>query len=155
MRWFLIDKILELKKGKFCRAIKNIALGQDYVDDHFPSFPIMPNSLIIESIAQTGGILVGHINDFKYKVVLAKIEKAVFLKMAHPGDQLILEAEIVEEREEGYRVQGKVKVKDEEIANIRLMFLNLINDGPWPKENFVFNPKFLSLFDLGIENSAK
>jgi 3-hydroxyacyl-[acyl-carrier-protein] dehydratase len=108
----------------------------------------MPNSLIIESIAQTGGILVGHINNFKYKVILAKIEKALFLKPVRPGDQLVLEAEILEEREEGYRVRGNGKVDGEEVANIQLMFLNLKDEGPWPKENFVFNKNFLSLFEL-------
>ena len=96
MRWFLIDKVLEIEKGRFCRALKNVTLDQDYMQSHFPSFPVMPNSLIIESIAQTGGILVGHINQFKYKVILAKVEKAKFLKMVRPGDQLIIEAEIVE-----------------------------------------------------------
>jgi len=149
MRWFLIDRILELEKGKRCRALKNIALGADFLQDHFPYFPVMPNALIIESIAQTGGILVGHINNFKYKVILAKVEKAVFSKMVRPGDQLIVEAEIVEARDEGYRVIGKVKVDDKEVATVKLMFLNLIDEkGPWPKDNFVFNEKFLSLFEL-------
>lgn len=149
MRWFLIDRILDIEKGKFARAVKNITLGEDFLYGHFPSFPVMPNSLIIESIAQTGGILVGHINGFKYKVILAKIEKAVFSEMARPGDQIILEAEILEERNEGYRVHGKAKVNDTEIASVYLMFVNLINEnGPWPKENFVFNKNFLSLFEL-------
>jgi len=143
--------VLEIKKGKYCRAVKNVTRGEDFMQDHFPSFPIMPNALIVESIAQTGGILVGHINDFKYKVILAKVEKASFSKMVQPGDQLILEAEIVEEREEGYRVLGKVTVNDAEVATIKLMFLNLIDEkGPWPKYNFVFNEKFLSLFDLEV-----
>ena len=149
MRWFLIDRILELEKGKRCRALKNITLGADFLQDHFPSFPVLPNALIIESVAQTGGILVGHTNNFKYKVILAKVEKAVFSKMVRPGDQLIIEAEIVEARDEGYRVIGKVKVQDKEIASVKLMFLNLIDEkGPWPKDNFVFNEKFLSLFEL-------
>lgn len=150
MRWFLIDKVLEIEKGKRCCAVRNVTRGEEYLQDHFPFFPVMPNSLIIESIAQTGGILVGHASDFKYKVILAKVEKAEFLKMVRPGDQLIIEAEIVEQRDEGYRVRGIVKVNDIEVVTARLMFLNLIDEkGPWPKENFVFNQNFLSLFDLG------
>jgi 3-hydroxyacyl-[acyl-carrier-protein] dehydratase len=149
MRWFLIDRILELEKGKRCRAVRNVTLGEEFLEDHFKFFPVMPNSLIIESLAQTGGILVGHINNFKYKVVLAKIERASFRESVRPGDQLILEAEVIEEREGGYRVQGKGKVNDKEVINVQLMFVNLKEDGPWPKENFVFNQNFLSLFELG------
>ena len=149
MRWFLIDRVLEIEKGKSCRALRNVTLGEDFLQDHFTFFPVMPNSLIIESIAQTGGILVGHINNFKYKVILAKIEKAAFSKMVRPGDQLILEAKIIEDREEAYRVRGKAKVNNIEVASVQLMFLNLINEnGPWPEENFVFNERFLSLFGL-------
>jgi 3-hydroxyacyl-[acyl-carrier-protein] dehydratase len=151
MRWFLIDRILDLEKGKFCRALKNITLGEDYLEDHFPSFPVVPNSLIIESIAQTGGILVGHLNQFKYKVILAKVEKAIFFRMLRPGDQLIIEAKIVEQRDEGYRVEGWGRVDGKDIVSAKVMFINLMDgNGPWPKENFVFNQKFLSLFELEL-----
>lgn len=149
MRWILIDRILEIDKGRKARALKNISLGADYLEDHFPGFPVMPNSLIIEALAQTGGILVGQLHNFKRKVILAKIEKAEFLKMVRPGDQLILEAEIIEEREEGCRVEGKGKVDSVEVARVKFMFINLTDEnGTWPKDNFVFNPKFLSLFEL-------
>lgn len=152
MRWFLIDRILDLEKGKFCRALKNITLGEDYLEDHFPSFPVVPNSLIIESIAQTGGILVGHLHQFKYKVILAKVEKAIFFNMLRPGDQLIIEAKIVEQREEGCRVEGWGRVNGKDIVNAKVMFINLMDEnGPWPKENFVFNQNFLSLFELELK----
>lgn len=149
MRWILIDRILEINKGRYARALKNVSLGEDYLQEHFPGFPLMPNSLIIEALAQTGGILVGHLHNFKYKVVLAKIEKAEFLKPVRPGDQLILEAKIIEEREEGCRVEGKGKVNAAEVARVKLMFITLTNEnGSWPKENFIFNPNFLSLLEL-------
>ena len=149
MRWILIDRILKIDKGRSLQALKNISLGEDYLQDHFPGFPIMPNSLIIEALAQSGGILVGHLHNFKDKVILAKIEKAEFPKMVRPGDQLILEAEIIEEREEGCLVDGKGKVNEVEVARVKFMFIKLTNEnGSWPKENFVFNPKFLSLFEL-------
>ena len=149
MRWILIDRILKIDKGRSLQALKNISLGEDYLQDHFPGFPIMPNSLIIEALAQSGGILVGHLHNFKDKVILAKIEKAEFPKMVRPGDQLILEAEIIEEREEGCLVEGKGKVNEVEVARVKFMFIKLTNEnGSWPKENFVFNPKFLSLFEL-------
>ena len=149
MRWILIDRILKIDKGRSLQALKNISLGEDYLQDHFPGFPIMPNSLIIEALAQSGGILVGHLHNFKDKIILAKIEKAEFPKMVRPGDQLILEVEIIEEREEGCRVEGKGKVNEVEVARVKFMFITLTSEnGSWPKENFVFNPKFLSLFEL-------
>ena len=149
MRWILIDRILKIDKGRSLRALKNISLGEDYLQDHFPGLPVMPNSLIIEALAQSGGILVGHLRNFKNKVILAKIEKAEFSKMVRPGDQLILEVEIIDEREEGCRVEGKGKVNEVEVARVKFMFITLTSEnGSWPKENFVFNPKFLSLFEL-------
>lgn len=149
MRWILIDRILKIDKGRSLRALKNISLAEDYLQGHFPGFPVMPNSLIIEALAQSGGILVGHLRNFKNKVILAKIEKAEFPKMVRPGDQLILEVEIIEEREEGCRVEGKAKVNEAEVARVKFMFITLTEEnGSWPKENFVFNPKFLSLFEL-------
>ena len=87
MRWFLIDKFIEIQKGKYAKAIKNITLGEDHLHDHFPTFPVMPNSLIIESLAQTAGVLAGYSKDFEQNVILSKINKAIFHRMALPGDQ--------------------------------------------------------------------
>ena len=59
MRWIWIDKFLEFRSGQFARAIKNLTLAEEHLHDHFPGYPVMPASLIIEGLAQTGGILVG------------------------------------------------------------------------------------------------
>ena len=59
MRWIWIDRFLEFNRGKSARAIKNLSLAEDYFSDHFPGYPVMPGSLILEGLAQTGGILVG------------------------------------------------------------------------------------------------
>ena len=78
MRWIWIDRFLEFHSGKSARAVKNLSLAEDYFADHFPGYPVMPGSLILEGLAQTGGILVGEANDFREKVVLAKIPWARF-----------------------------------------------------------------------------
>ena len=65
MRWIWIDRFLEFRRGKSARAIKNLSLAEDIFADHFPGYPIMPGSLILEGLAQTGGILVGDVNDFR------------------------------------------------------------------------------------------
>ena len=76
MRWIWIDRFLEFQSGKSARAVKNLSLAEDHFADHFPGYPVMPAALILEGLAQTGGILVGEANDFREKVVLAKIPKA-------------------------------------------------------------------------------
>ena len=76
MRWLWIDRFLEFERAKSARALKNLSLAEDHFADHFPGYPVMPGALILEGLAQTGGILVGEANDFKEKVVLAKINRA-------------------------------------------------------------------------------
>ena len=150
MRWFLVDRFLELKRGKYARAIKNVTLGEGHLHDHFPGFPVMPNTLLIESCAQTAGVLVGQALDYQEKVILAKIETARFSRMVLPGDKVTLEAELLELHPEGSRVQVKASVDGEVAAEVRIMFAHLKDspDGTLPKENFVFNEKFMSLLKL-------
>src|SRR3954468_25013165 len=78
MRWIWIDKFIEFESGKQAKAIKNLTLAEEHLHDHFPGFPVMPNSLIVEGLAQTGGLLVGEYNQFKEKVILAKVPTAKF-----------------------------------------------------------------------------
>jgi 3-hydroxyacyl-[acyl-carrier-protein] dehydratase len=108
MRWLWIDRFLEFKSGKSARAVKNLSLAEDYFADHFPGYPVMPACLILEGLAQTGGILVGEANDFKEKVVLAKIVSARFQREFLAGEQLIYEVDLVHLRPEGASVVGRV-----------------------------------------------
>src|SRR3954447_24655686 len=108
MRWIWIDRFLEFETGKSARAIKNLSLAEDYFADHFPGYPVMPGTLILEGLAQTGGILVGEAHQFRDNVVLAKIPWARFHRPVVAGEQLIYEVEILHLRDEGASVQGKV-----------------------------------------------
>jgi len=94
MRWIWIDKFLEFESGRSAVALKNVTLAEEHLHDHFPGFPIMPECLMIEAMAQTAGILVGEARGFEEKVVLAKIKKAVFYNYVRPGDTITLHAEI-------------------------------------------------------------
>ena len=78
MRWIWIDKFTEFESGKRAVSVKNVTLAEEHLHDHFPGYPTMPASLMVEAMAQTGGILVGEVRDFKEKVILAKVGKAVF-----------------------------------------------------------------------------
>jgi 3-hydroxyacyl-[acyl-carrier-protein] dehydratase len=112
MRWIWIDNFVDFQPGKSARAVKNLSLAEDYFADHFPGYPIMPASLILEGLAQTGGILVGEANDFKEKVVLAKITSARFFGEALAGQRLTYDVEIILLRPEGASVRGRVTATD-------------------------------------------
>lgn len=108
MRWLWIDRFLDFQHAKSARAIKQLSLAEDLFADHFPGYPVMPAALMIEGLAQTGGILVGEANNFKEKVVLAKIVSARFRREAVAGETLVYDVELLTLRPEGASVQGKV-----------------------------------------------
>jgi 3-hydroxyacyl-[acyl-carrier-protein] dehydratase len=101
MRWFWIDRFVEFESGTRARAIKNVTLAEDHLHDHFPGYPVMPGSLIIEGMAQTGGILLAEMLNFENLVVMAKIPKVMFHGRACPGDSLFYDAKILDGREDG------------------------------------------------------
>ena len=108
MRWLWIDRFLEFRRGQSARAVKNLSMAEDLFADHFPGYPVMPAALILEGLAQTGGILVGEARDFKEKVVLAKIVSARFEREALAGETLVYDVAILTLRDEGASVQGRV-----------------------------------------------
>src|SRR5712692_7071434 len=125
MRWIWIDRFLEFHSGKSARAVKNLSLAEDYFADHFPGYPVVPGSLILEGLAQTGGILVGEANDFREKVVLAKVPSARFHREALAGEQLVYDVEMLHLRPEGAAVRGRVYVGDALVAEAEIFFAHL------------------------------
>src|SRR6266568_2351831 len=101
MRWIWIDRFTEFRRGEFARAVKQLSLAEDIFTEHFPGYPVMPAAFILEGLAQTGGILVGEANDFREKVVLAKILSAHFKREAMAGEILVYDVEILNLRPEG------------------------------------------------------
>lgn len=153
MRWIWIDKFIEFDSGKRAKAIKNVSLAEDHLHDHFPAYPIMPNSLITEGLAQTGGLLVGEVNGFNEKVILAKIPKATFYFPAVPGDQLVYTAVLDHIDDAGGRVTATSHVHDKLQAEMEIVFVHL-RDGTrarnlFEPKNFVFTMKLLGVFDVG------
>jgi 3-hydroxyacyl-[acyl-carrier-protein] dehydratase len=148
MRWIWIDKFLEFESGKHAVSLKNVTLAEEHLHDHFPGFPIMPECLMIEAMAQTGGILVGEARNFQEKVILAKIRKAVFHHYVRPGDTITLRAEIESIAPEAASTTGKIFRGETLIAEISLMFSHIDNNisgKKFPEENFVFTDMFNSL----------
>src|SRR5215216_1335472 len=107
MRWTWIDRFVAFESGKSATAVKCLSHAEDHFADHFPGYPVMPAPLILEGLAQAGGILVGEAKDFQEKVVLAKIPQARFHGEALAGEQLRYEVRLVDLRAEGAVVQGR------------------------------------------------
>ena len=157
MRWIWIDKFVEFQSGKHAVALKNVTLAEEHLHDHFPGFPVMPEALMIEAMAQTAGILVGEAKKFQEKVILAKIKKAVFFQYVKPGDTILLDAEIESITPEAASTTGKITCADKLVADIDLMFSHIdqnLAGKKFPDENFVFTGMFESLLrDVLIDNT--
>ena len=141
MRWIWIDRFLEFKPRESARAVKQLSLAEDYFAAHFPEYPVMPGALILEGLAQTGGILVGHANDFREKVVLAKIPKAAFHGEALAGQELVYDVTLVNLRPEGAVVAGKVTADGRPLAEAEIFFAHLDQSRSqqlFGDQNFVF-----------------
>jgi len=148
MRWIWIDKFVEFHSGQRAIAVKNVTLAEEHLHDHFPGFPVMPETLCIEAMAQTAGILVGQAKSFQEKVILAKIKKAVFFDYIKPGDTIHLHAQIESITPEAASTSGKITRLDKVIAEIDLMFSHIdqnLAGKKFPEENFVFTGIFESL----------
>jgi 3-hydroxyacyl-[acyl-carrier-protein] dehydratase len=158
MRWIWIDRFLEFHSGKSARALKNLSLAEDYFADHFPGHPVMPGSLILEGLAQTGGILVGEANDYREKVVLAKIPWARFHREVRAGSQLVYDVEMLHLRPEGAAVQGRVTAGEALVAEAELFFAHLDQSRSqqlFGDHNFVFSGELKHLLGLAKVQAAK
>ncbi len=157
MRWIWIDKFTDFQSGSRAVAIKNVSLGEEHLHDHFPAYPVMPASLIVEGMAQTAGILVGEARNFEEKVILAKVKRARFLREVRPGDRLEYEATIEQVTEEAAMTSGKVSVDGELLAEIDIVFSHIDNNLSglvFPEENFVFTEGFKSLLrDYNVQRN--
>jgi 3-hydroxyacyl-[acyl-carrier-protein] dehydratase len=122
MRWFWIDRFEEFIRCRRAVAIKAVTLAEEHLHDHFPGAPVVPNSLVLEGLAQTAGILAADAIDFRRQVVLAKVGKSEFRFDAVPGDVLRFEAELVEFSEEGSVVTAKSRVADRLHGEAELFF---------------------------------
>jgi 3-hydroxyacyl-[acyl-carrier-protein] dehydratase len=122
--FLLVDRILKLVPGKSVVALKNVTFNEPFFQGHFPGVPIMPGVLILEALAQAGGVLayVSPIENIEGSLVyFTGIDKARFRKPVVPGDQLILEAKIIKVRSRIVKLSGVAKVNDEKVAEADLM----------------------------------
>lgn len=121
--FLLVDKILEIETGKKAVGLKNVTANEPFFQGHFPGNPIMPGVLVVEAMAQVGGIAILSTEEYKGKLaVLTGIEKMKFRKQVVPGDALIMEAELIAFKMGIGRAKVCAKVEGKIAAEGEMMF---------------------------------
>ncbi len=112
--FLLIDRVVELERRQRIVALKNVSVNEPHFAGHFPNFPIMPGVLVIEAMAQAGGVLLlSEYEDRDAKLLLfTGIESAKFRRPVVPGDQVRIEVSVLAWSHRGGRMEGKAYVAD-------------------------------------------
>ena len=158
MRWFWFDRYTEFVSGSHAVAVKNVSLAEEHLHDHFVGYPIMPNSLVTEGLAQAGGILVSEHYEFRELVVLGKVSKAVYHGRVRPGEQLTYRVQATALRPDGAGVSATAHVGDRLHGEAELFFARLGEDSPVAGGSRLFRPtdlrhwlSLVGVFDVGVK----
>jgi 3-hydroxyacyl-[acyl-carrier-protein] dehydratase len=120
--FLLVDRVLEFEPSKRVVGIKNVTSNEPFFVGHFPGKPIMPGVLIVEAMAQAGGILAfKSFPEMKGSVFFIGIDNARFRKPVIPGDQLKMVVDVVKHKREIWVFEGKTYVGDELVAEAKIM----------------------------------
>jgi 3-hydroxyacyl-[acyl-carrier-protein] dehydratase len=122
--FILVDRILEGEKGKSMVGLKNVSMNEPFFQGHFPAEPIMPGVLILEGMAQVGGLLAfNSIPDMigEKLFYFAGIDKVRFRRPVVPGDQLIYEVKLLRQKGKIWKIAGKAKVDNNVAAEAEFM----------------------------------
>jgi len=122
--FLLVDRILEGEKGKSMVGLKNVSMNEPFFQGHFPSEPIMPGVLILEGMAQVGGLLAFYsLPEMigEKLIYFAGIDKVRFRLPVVPGDQIIYEMEVLKHRGKIWKMSGTAKVENKVVAEAEFM----------------------------------
>jgi len=122
--FLLVDRIIEMVPGEKVVALKNVTFNEPFFQGHFPGMPVMPGVLIIEAMAQAGGML--YLSSFpkqenEYIFYFLGIDKARFRKPVIPGDQLIFELQLLKARSRAIKMTGTASVDNKRVAEAELL----------------------------------
>jgi 3-hydroxyacyl-[acyl-carrier-protein] dehydratase len=121
--FILVDRIISLEKGKTITGLKNVSMNEFFFQGHFPGEPVMPGVLILEGMAQTGGIL-ACLSDPEMMgrlVYFAGVDKARFRKVVRPGDQLIFQLDMIKQKSKLTKMSAKAYVDGQLVTEAELM----------------------------------
>jgi len=121
--FLLVDRVLRFEPGKSLEALKNVTVNEPFFQGHFPGKPVMPGVLILEALAQAGGLLVSLSSDESLEgklFLFTGVDKAKFRRPVVPGDQLILRCQDVKRRLQLFRMSCQATVDDDAVAEAML-----------------------------------
>ncbi|MFT4664573.1 MAG: 3-hydroxyacyl-[acyl-carrier-protein] dehydratase [Polaribacter sp.] len=121
MRYQFIDKISQLEMGKRIVTIKNVTISEDFFEEHFVGFPVMPGALQIEAIAQACGALIEITSNYESFSILLMVEKMKFRKLIHPGDQMVITATILSQHDDSALFEAKIEVDNKVMTAGKIM----------------------------------
>jgi 3-hydroxyacyl-[acyl-carrier-protein] dehydratase len=122
--FLLVDRIVELVPGERAVGVKNVTANEEFFQGHFPRHPVMPGVLVLESMAQVGGVLVLSMDENKGKLAyFGGVDKVRFRRPVVPGDQLVTEATVIQNKGDVGRIRIVGKVGDEVAAEGECLFV--------------------------------
>jgi 3-hydroxyacyl-[acyl-carrier-protein] dehydratase len=133
MRFTLVDLVTELEPGARISTIKNVTLSEEYLDDHFPRFPVLPGVLMLEAMTQACAWLIRVTDDFSHSIVTLKEARNVkYARFVKPGETLTIKAEMKKrhERTSTFDVQGFVNGEIALVGKLTLEYYNLAETRP-------------------------
>lgn len=108
MRFCLVDRILEVQPGTMIRAVKNLTLGEEYLADHFPTFPVMPGVLMLQTLIETGSWLLRATENFQHSIIVLREARHVkYGAFMEPSAQMSISAELIEQEKDFATFKGK------------------------------------------------
>jgi 3-hydroxyacyl-[acyl-carrier-protein] dehydratase len=121
--FLLVDRVLELVPGEYCKAVKNVSVNEQFFQGHFPGQPTMPGVLLLESMAQTGALILLSLEEHLGKVVyFAGAERVRFKRPVVPGDVVVNEVKLLWHRRGFGRIECKSIVDGEVVAEAEIAY---------------------------------
>src|SRR5689334_2239670 len=121
MRFNLVDSILDVEPGRLIRVAKNLTLGEEYLADHFPRFPVMPGVLMLQTLVEAGAWLLRLTDDYRHSVIVLREARNVkYGTFMEPGKQLAITVELVEQDDQTAVFKGKGEVEGNTAVSARL-----------------------------------
>ena len=161
MRWFWIDRFTEFVSGSHAIAVKGVSLAEEHVHEYQPGYPMHPNSLVIEGIAQAGGLLISEHYGFGELVVLAKLSKAKFSGRARSGQTLTYRVKADWIRNDSAQVSGVAHVGDRLHGEVQLLFARMGEEMAQQMGARLFRPRDLQhwlelvgIFEVGVKQDG-
>ena len=121
MRFNLIDKIVEVQAGVSLKALKNLTLGEEYLADHFPTFPVMPGVLMLQTLVEAGAWLLRISEDFAHSVIVLREAKNIkYGNFMEPGKQMLITVELIEKTADLAVFKGKGEMEGQSTVSARI-----------------------------------